>query len=122
MANIKQARPNFLQTSKTTGQKYVKITDPEGKTQRVIIDPTMVEQWDNILDVEFGMEHYDSSTTPADRLRGDGERTGVAFDRWEVVNFTSGTRQQMLQQHANTMKKLLAEGGVKVADPDKIAV
>jgi hypothetical protein len=101
MASIKISRPNRLIASRA-GNRYFKLKVGD-KTERVVLDAQIVEDWDNILEVELDYEHYDNSMLPEDE---PGKPTGPAFDRLEVIDYTTTTRNKALRSYEVDMQEI----------------
>lgn len=82
MANIK--KPNLRKTS-AGGNQYVRVF-VDGEVRVVMLDEDAQAHWDDITNLEVEKVHYNSSKTADD---ADGERTGPAFDRYEIVDYST---------------------------------
>jgi len=117
MASIKMKRPNLLKASKA-GNRYFKVKVGD-KTERVVLDAQIVEDWDNILEVELDYEAYENSMLPEDE---PGKPTGPGFERLEVVDYTTTTRNFNLAEYDVKMQEI----GLKLSttanklDPAKV--
>lgn len=83
MANIK--KPNLRNTSIGGGNQYIRVF-VDGEVRVVMLDEDAQAHWDDITHLEVEKVHYNSSKAANDK---DGERTGPAFDRYEIVDYST---------------------------------
>lgn len=79
---------------KGPNRSYFKMVDGNGEVTRVMVDPSLVEKWEDIDEVEVGLAKYQQrAATQVDVEAHKAEKIGdlieESWSRHEIVNYST---------------------------------